>query len=186
MEKGNFLHSSILVLIAQIPLLLKLYFDYRSKKDIFRHDIHHRHMDAYENIAATMNELQSVQHEKVSLFCENVSDDEIMRSIRKSEGKAWTKWNSLIKEKELILPTLLVVMINEYKTTSAKTVGAGILTIRTVEELKTNWKKQTELYNDIYNYMRVMLGVDTLSKETLEMIQRNEKVSLVKTNYEIQ
>jgi len=184
MEKSNFLLSVILVLIAQIPLLLKLYLDYKSKKDVFRQDIHKRHMDAYEEIAAAMNELQSIQHGKVELFCEKANDeDEFLRSIRKSEGEAWTKWNSLIKKKEFLLPAALVVKISEYNVASARTLGAGILLIKTAEELKANWQNQIELYNDIFNYMRGMLGVDTLSIETFKMIQQAEKVSIVKSDY---
>jgi len=186
MEKNSFIISTALVLIAQIPLLLKLYLDYRSKKDVFRQSLHERQMDIYEAIAAAMNELQSIQHGKVELFCEGVKDDdEFFKSIRNSEAEAWSKWSSLIKSKELFLRAELVNKISEYNTASARTLGVGISLIKTAEELKLNWKKQVELYNFISNHMRIMMGVDTLSQETLEMIQKEGKVKLVESDYKL-
>jgi|GEM_PF-5635126 len=188
MEKTNFLLSIFLVLIAQMPLLLKLYLDYRSKKDVFRQGIHKRHMDAYEEIAAAMNELQSIQHGMVTLFYENVkNEDKFLQSIRKSEAKAWVKWNSLIKKKEFLLPAELVENISKYSTFSAKTmsIGMDISEIKTVEQIKSHWQNQVELYNTIFNIMRVLVGVDILSIETLNMIQEKEKLSLVQAKFDL-
>lgn len=143
-------------------------------------------MDIYEEISATINELQTIQQGKVELFCEGFKDDnEFYKSIRSSEAEIWTKWNSLINRKNIFLRSELVEKIHEYNTTSAKTLNAGISLIKTSQELMHNWEKQVKLYNFIFNHMRIMIGVDTLSQETMKMIQEEDKVTLVKLSSKV-
>jgi molybdopterin converting factor small subunit len=190
MEKNSFLLSAALVLIAQVPLLVKLYLDYRSKKDIFRQSLHERQINAFEEIASAMNELQSIQYSKVNLFCLGAkAGDEIFDSIQTSESKTWAKWMSLIKTKEIFLSVHLLENLCKYNALSTRTLGAGLgqdlSFVKTTEELELNWKEQVELYNVITNQMRIMMGVDTLSQETLQMIiKKGDEIPVIKLKME--
>jgi molybdopterin converting factor small subunit len=96
---------------------------------------------------------------------------------------------SLIKTKEIFLSVHLLENLCKYNALSTRTLGAGLgqdlSFVKTTEELELNWKEQVELYNVITNQMRIMMGVDTLSQETLQMIiKKGDEIPVIKLKME--
>ena len=53
----TFLPSLALVLLAQIPLVLKLWLDYRSKTSGFKQELYRRQLDAFQLLLAQLTPL---------------------------------------------------------------------------------------------------------------------------------
>ncbi|HSP13179.1 MAG TPA: hypothetical protein VLV78_00345 [Thermoanaerobaculia bacterium] len=186
----DFTYSLALLLVGQIPLLVKFYFDHKSKKDAFRQDIFTRQVNAYTRLAQLTTRLHRNQHHAVQFYGhtpKDTSEKELITSPMKDGLKNWTSWTEVLDECELVIHSRLVVLLAEYRTRAIQILSADSfgVTIKSRDELIAAWKEQNDRYNAIINSMRLFIGTDALTSEITKLIHESREHLFLHSGYEI-
>ena len=183
MNTDQFLHSVVLLILGQIPLVVKLWLDHRSKIEPYRKEFFARQAVMFLELYIAVTDLHWALFRNISLYPidEGSSEHrEFVEEIRKGLGKSYSEWSAVLRKSELLLPAQMVRATWDYHVLSAK-ISAAAAGVRSLQEddVGRMWKDQTLLYNQIVNEMRVRLGVDTLSGQLLTLVEEKRKQLVV-------
>ena len=165
----SFLSSLTLVMVAQVPLLLKFWFDHREAVSGFKLE---RQMDAYKHLSALLFKVYQNSQALILLIREGSFPGKDKSAGFSSElRQAYLRNHSdlvdAVRDAEFLLPTRLSVDFSKFLTSSIRIIfkafdspessrAAGL----NVEEI---WSEQEVLYNSIANQMRLACGIDPLN-----------------------
>lgn len=188
---NSFLSSLALLLLAQIPLLLKLWLDYRAKLNSFRYELHKRQLDLFPPLAAQLD----VVHQSMSIIgttfdgISSWGDDETKRFARDFTSKAMKdnlKLAELYCQAELLLPAVVVIALHQYIQDGAHMMSAVFGMRAPNSDLPTepgaSWRKQQERFDIALNLMRLSVGTDVLTDEFLREAHANHKATAIGTS----
>jgi len=174
----------LLVLVAQIPLLIKLWMDYKSKKDFFRQEIYRKQVDAYQQLFTSLTRLQAVLHDIIEFHGYSSEDEEakdVVRSFRKTVWERRKEWNKKFENFAYYLPTDLLKQALEYDSLVANLLLAGTESsrLKDKEDMSVAWDHIEQKYNALTNGMRIIAGIDSLSSEAFKLIMEQQEVSVL-------
>jgi hypothetical protein len=186
---NNFFYSVLLVLISQIPLVLKLYLDHKGKKDSLKQKLFDKQIEASIRIYRHLTDLHWSQYRQVSVWKGAASEDEwfqnFERELIKGSFDTLHRFTETVVSEEFLLPARIVGALDEYKINAYKILGAAVRSeltaIRSWQELTSLWEKQQELFNALVNAMRMRLGIDVLSDELTKFIEVKGKQLFIQT-----
>ena len=191
MTVSSFLYSLILVLIARIPLLVKLYLDYKGKRNALRDELLRKQLDAYGEISHLLTSLHWALY-RAATFTDiqarlekNEVEDVPGAKTDWSEFKAWEE---AIQCHELLLPAELVKELWDYKVAAIQLFVAGLSfsSVRDQSQFDALWQSQTDRFNRIVNLMRILAGIDVLSAEILKLLASESKLTVIRTDFDKQ
>jgi len=174
MTSGSFLFALVLVLVGQVPLVIRLWLDHKERLAPYREHLYERQVELFQELYATLTDSFVSLHHSLTIAPPGLAvapeHQEIVASTKASVGPANKRWSDALKKAELLLPAPLVVAISEYDVAWARllavTVGHRSLSDA---ELTEEWQALNGLYNTIVNVMRLSLGVDALSGQLLSL-----------------
>ena len=188
MGENRFIYSLALILISQIPFLVKLWLDYRSRRTSYRDQLFTKQMDAYIEIYRLIHELQSSLLSHISYCAFRNEDDsykDLMNAARGIAARSSIDFSDAVRRHEMILPSTLIERLSKYDLIAAHITIAGEegASINNRDALQKVWEEQILLYNFIINDMRQRGGTDRLSAEISSMLQQEKRIEIVIRNY---
>jgi hypothetical protein len=188
---GTFLSSFALILVAQIPLLLKLWLDYRGKLNNFRQELHKRQLEIYPPLAAQLN----VVHDWLAMVgttfdgVASWGDEETKKFAREFTSQAIKDnlaLNDLCRRAELILPAPVVIALHEYIHESARMMGSvyGIKPLhpQSIQDGTSAWRRQQQRFDAVVNLLRFSVGTDALTNEFLREVHSGNRFTAINTS----
>ena len=184
----DFLSSLLLVAVAQIPLLLKLWLDHKNTISGFKQELYKRQIDLYLKLSAELIEVHQNSEVIIELLDEGslpqIKDGPNSLDIAGTYQKNNQKLMDTIKEAELLLPAELCVDLPNYVTCSTRLWVKGFAPMVSSQKSLSSseiWEEQENLYNTITNRMRIVCGTDMLSKSTINQFlsSTDKKTSFV-------
>src|SRR5918911_440174 len=178
MTFGPFLFALVLVLIGQVPLVIRLWLDHKERVAPFRKHLYERQVELFQELYSTLTDSFVSLHHSLSIAPPGVpvapEHQELVTSTKASIGPANKKWSDALKQAELLLPAPLVAATSEYDVAWARMLAVTVgLRVLSETELREEWESLNELYNTIVNLMRLSLGVDALSGQLLSLTVKN-------------
>ena len=159
-----FFASLALVALAQIPFLLKLWLDYRSKTISFRQELHRRQLEVFPPLAAQLNSL----HSSIAMIATTFGDvsswgnDETKKFAREfagSAGKENLRLAELYRGAELILPASVAIALHEYIRDAARlsgeVLGVDVKRFDSNFDRSHCWQQQQRRFDIAVNIMRL-------------------------------
>jgi len=186
MNSGPFLFALVLLLLGQVPLVIRLWLDHKERVAPFRKHLYERQVELFQELYRTLTDSFVSLHHSLTIAPPGVAIDpehqDLVATTKGSVGPALSKWTDTLKQAELLLPAPLVAATSEYDLAWARllavTVGARVISDA---ELREEWEALNGRYNTIVNLMRLCLGVDALSGQLLSLtIQKRPQMVMAK------
>lgn len=186
-----FLPSLILVLVAQVPLLLKFWLDYKSKTIGFKQLLYGRQLDAFQTLMSQLTKLHWALQSLVSICPDKdfVEDDsqELAQHIYKSVLDARSEFDDGVSRAELLLPAGLSGSAANYKFGASRILECA-LNLPTLgdaprPDIKALWSVQQDCFNKMLNEMRLAVGIDALTSEVFREVHASGKATILEWKY---
>lgn len=194
----EFFNSLLLVAVAQIPLLLKLWLDHKNAVSGFKQELYKRQLEGCQKLSACLTVVLENSQIIIKFIGEKSlpkdkgdqdTDDKDDQDLDKVYHKNIKELMESIKTVELLLPAELCEYLSKYVTCSTQLWAKGFfpMIINQNKSPVEIWKEQEELFNVIINYMRLICGTDMLSNSTFKQIfnSSGKKTSLIRRNLNI-
>jgi hypothetical protein len=181
----DFPSAIALLVLSQIPLLIKLWLDQKNTISGHRLEIYKRQLAAAELLAPTLSRLQAsceaglfairnlppkARKEQRPLFTVGFADS--LSAFRKA-------WDTT----EVILPSTLVVCIDKYYTNAVhihfQALGGPapeMMKVLSYDQLQSENQSQ---FNAIRNLLRVLLGTDRLSESVIRQLHTDNRFAIL-------
>lgn len=183
MNISQFFYSIILLILGQIPLIIKLWLDHHSRVDQYRKELFERQINSYIEIYIAITNLHWSFFSVIDLYAikNSEKDKTIWDGITSGLITHYSEWRNVLRKTEFVLPSNLVKATWDYHTNAAKILGACVVSGKYSPKIVLSdiWKDQTLLYNSIVNNLRIRAGIDSLSKEVLSMVEEKRKQFVV-------
>jgi len=184
-NRQQFLYSLLLLLVGQVPLLIKLHLEHRGKADPYRKHLYERQASAFLDLHIALAKVHAGLHNLLLVFPDGPDDDkhkEFHSSVAKSLSDQLTAYSEALDRAELFLPADIALQCWHCKTLQYQLFGAT-MGIRSIprQELLEQWDKLAEHFNLAVNGMRLCMGVDSLSRELFELLSSGRTKALVNT-----
>lgn len=188
MSLTGFAGSALLVLIAQIPLVVKLYFDYRARRSELRSKLFDKQMNAFHLLYTHSSDVQAALHEVIFLLpIANTEHDKAPFSsveLRAAVGEAWSKWSKTKKRYEYVMPSSVLRLVFQYEEIASHAF-AGIAGIETRDQLVEAWEQLSTTFNALQNELRRAAGIETLSREVLQLVEERGNLTSVSKQFKL-
>lgn len=186
-----FLVSLLLVLIAQIPLLLKFWLDYKGKTIGFKHELYRRQLEAFQSLMSKLTKLHQSLQSVVSICPDsdliNDKGQELARHIYKAVVNTRDAFDEAVSGAELLLPAPLSLSASHYKFGASRILECAmnlpILKDRPRPDIKELWSAQQKYFNQMVNSMRLSVGVDALTSEVFRELHASGTATVLEWNY---
>lgn len=183
MTFDHFLYSLILLLLGQIPLLMKLWLDHKERSAPYREHLYQRQTDLscrlYEALANSYDAVHSCLTWWPPGVPVDTKNNEIQAHTLKEVAKKLRDWQQALKRTELLLPAEIVAAASEYTRCHGRLLNSLVRNRQelTDEKLEKEWEDLTNAYNTLVNMLRLSLGVDSLSGEVHSfVVEKDSKV----------
>lgn len=187
----SFFYSFILVLIAQIPLLLKIYFEYKQNISDFKLELYRKQLDYYIILSGKISSVQKNNDILFEMYKDGSLDYDQKNIDIKNMSIEWlNEINELQKyamSNNLLLTADMVVDTEEYSKFSSMLITRGVLKIKLSNEkhsIDEIYENQLKLFNKIFNKIRLIIGTDQLSEHNTyqisNIIAKPQKIILQK------
>src|ERR1700754_507936 len=188
----TFLPSLALVLLAQIPLALKLWLDYRSKTSGFKQELYRRQLDAFQLLLAQLTPLNDDLANIVRAFPDSSLFDESDQGLKdtvslvyKHALEAHLAFHKESIRADLLLPAELSLGVHLY-TRGASRILECAMNMPTLRQsirpdITKLWADQQERYNALLNLMRISVGIDALTSDVMRDVHANKRITAIST-----
>jgi hypothetical protein len=184
---NTFVTSLALVLIAQIPLLLKLWLDYRSKTSGFKQELHRRQIDAFQPLLAQLTAVHEGLEMIVSTFADvtilNDTTRESASYFHSSTLRANIALGDMRRGADLLLPADLSIALHKYTRDTARivTCAMGIQAAfdGAAVDIKALWPEQQVRFGISLNIMRLSVGTDALTSDVMREVHSGKQPMLI-------
>lgn len=185
MDSQHFLYSLLLLLVGQIPLVIKLLLDHRAKADPYKKHLYERQASTFLDLYSALSKAHASLHNLLLAFPEPADDDEhkeLRSSLVESLSEKLASYAEALDRAELFLPADVALHCWQCKTKQSYLFGAAMgIRLLPQKELWELWQKLSHHHNMVINSMRLGMGVDKLSAELLELLSRGKTKVLVDT-----
>jgi hypothetical protein len=187
LEMITFTTSLALVLIAQIPLLLKLWLDYRSKTSALKQELHKRQIDAFQPLLAQLTKVHEGLEFIVRTFPDitrlNEPAKEFASRLYNSTSTANLELAEMTRDVDLLLPAELSIALNGYTGDTARIVtsamGMPMAFDGVTFNIKTAWREQRARFGISLNLMRLCVGTDKLTTDVIREVHSARCATIV-------
>ena len=170
----EFLVSLLLVAVAQIPLLLKLWLDHKGAIAGFKLELYKRQLEMSEKLSSDLCQVQDNCEAMVTLLNEGSIPEKNDRTFSVDLGTQYQNNISALmdsaRDTEIFLPSDVCIIIPKYLTHSTRLLVKAFVPDASTTDLSSNeiWEELQLLFNTIFNRLRIICGTDVLSKNTLQ------------------
>ena len=127
---NSFLPSLALVLLAQIPLLLKFWLDYKSKTAGIKHALFNRQLDAFQSLTQELTSLHENLSHVVRVFPDSSLFDGDLKETATFAYTAALKNHLAFHERarsvDLLLPAELSIACHKYTYGASRIIEAAM------------------------------------------------------------
>lgn len=179
MNSHPFLFALVLLLLGQVPLVVRLWLDHKERVAPFRKQLYERQVEVFQEVYRGLTDSFESLHNILCIARPGVAVDpehrELVANTKGAAGPAHKRLSDALRQAELFLPAPLIVAISDYNIAWARLLEI-IVGNRALPdaELRKEWETLNGRYNTIVNTMRMCLGVDALSGQLLALVIRKD------------
>jgi hypothetical protein len=177
MTGSSFVFALVLLLLGQIPIVVRLWLDHRERIAPHRKYLYERQVESFQQLYQSLTDSFVSLHHCLTVAPPGLPVEpehkELVTNIKSRVGPALSKWNETLKQAELLLPADLIRLTSEYdvKWAHLLAVTVGNRTV-TSNQLQDEWEALNHCYNAIVNLMRLFIGADALSGQLLDLAKQ--------------
>ena len=186
MNLQQFLYSLLLLLLGQVPLVIKLWLEHKGRVEPYRKHLYERQAGVFLDLYVALSKAHTALHNCLSVFPPDLpvsSDHQALHSeTKQSLGARLTDWSETLDRSEIFLPAQLVKLSWDYKVLQSQLLMAAVgVHNLSRDEITTKWQTLSQHYNGIINGMRLSLGIDSLSAQLLALVDERKKQLVITT-----
>ncbi|HWM23402.1 MAG TPA: hypothetical protein VNP98_01145 [Chthoniobacterales bacterium] len=188
----TFIGSIALVAVAQIPLLLKLWLDYKGRTSTYKLELYRRQLEAFRALSTLASEVHTNVDTLMMLSAEGSlgkpNEDATIKELTVGFYKDWSEFHKQFREAEFFLPAETISSLSRFSTCAVrimtKTTGMPAHANVRAMRLSDLWREQNEHFISLLNQMRMVCGIDALSSEVFKEFNAGTNPKLLGYTYE--
>jgi hypothetical protein len=196
-------------LLGLIPFFVNIFYQRKvneeNSKQQYRIKFYERQLESLCQIHIALNAFHKAMHHKYSTF--GISTDwikkgddkaltELYQEANRTGGKALLALVEIRDKYEILLPTILASVLNEYIQVGGRyyaydvfknsQVGKDIYLTQSDDDFREMWSEQNNRFNQLLIWIRLLIGVEGISDKILSQVKtQNDKYTISVKDYSI-
>lgn len=187
----DFATALALVLVAQLPLVFKMWIDFKDRSEEYKREVYRIQLTALSALAHRLSHVYFTLGHMVTLAPVSDSDPEYYKETRNQVVKLTAEANgdlfSEIQRNEFVLPATIAVTLSDFMSRSSEmlriAMGVHPNDDGPVARLPALWKLQEETFNVCFNQMRSLVGIDAISGDILRRLNPGTTHTLLQSSF---